>query len=281
MGMSEGSIAFWEITTLVAAQTLVSLIFFSAAIAILVFLIRKPIRKYKKIDLAVFDAVKQQVTPRRNQIMLFITSLGNHRFLVPANLLLIGYFLFVKHQTWFSIRVLTIALSSLVLMLFLKALFQRKRPLAPLLKAVRGLSFPSGHAIMSTTFYGLLLYIILSEAGLAWVRIAMIVVLVMLILLIGYSRIYLRVHYASDVLAGFIIGLLWLLISLGVLNRLEDFTSEDNMVTPGIGSMMMLQRSNMLVQDKKKQAPFRKPVVLLNHFELTEVLGKKLRHVKH
>ena len=213
--------------------------------------------------------------------MLFITSLGNHRFLVPANLLLIGYFLFVKHQTWFSIRVLTIALSSLVLMLFLKALFQRKRPLAPLLKAVRGLSFPSGHAIMSTTFYGLLLYIILSEAGLAWVRIAMIVVLVTLILLIGYSRIYLRVHYASDVIAGFIIGLLWLLISLGVLDRLEDFTSEDNMVPPGIGSMIILQHSNMVSAGQKKQAPFRKPVVLLNHFELTEVFGKKLRHVKH
>ncbi len=236
--MSGGTIAFWEITTLVATQTLLSLIFFSAAITLLVFLIRRPIRKYKKIDLAVFDAVKQQVTPGRNKIMLFITSLGNHRFLVPANLLLIGYFLFVKHQTWFSIRILTIALSSLVLMLFLKALFQRKRPLAPLLKAVRGLSFPSGHAIMSTTFYGLLLYIILNETGLAWVRITMIFVLVMLILLIGYSRVYLRVHYASDVIAGFIIGLLWLLISLGVLDRLEAFTAEDNLVSPGISAML-------------------------------------------
>ena len=112
-------------------------------------------------------------------------------------------------------------------MLFLKALFQRKRPLAPLLKAVRGLSFPSGHAIMSTTFYGLLLYIILSEAGLAWVRIAMIVVLVMLILLIGYSRIYLRVHYATDVVAGFAAGILWVIFGIGLLRRIEKYTRKE------------------------------------------------------
>ncbi len=155
--------------------------------------------------------------------MLFFTFLGKHQFLIPANILLIFYFLFGTHQNWFSIRVLTIALSSLVLMFLLKYLFQRKRPLSPLLKAAKGLSFPSGHAIMSVTFYGLLLYISWHSITRDWLRYPVAAGLIIVILLIGFSRIYLRVHYASDVLAGFIIGLLWLLISLSVMNSLEEY----------------------------------------------------------
>ena len=142
---------FWEITVLIVAETLLSLALFAAAIALLVFLVRKPMRKYKYIDLAIFDKIKPSVNSFNNQFFLFITFLGKHQFLIPANLLLIFYFLLVKKQSWFSIRILTIALSSLVLMLLLKSLFQRKRPLSPLLEAAKGLSFPSGHAIMAVT----------------------------------------------------------------------------------------------------------------------------------
>jgi membrane-associated phospholipid phosphatase len=220
--MSEGSMQFWEITVLIIAEMLLSLLLFAAAIAILVFLIRKPMRKHKPIDMAIFDRLQPLVSPQKSKIMLFITFLGKHQFLIPANLLLIFYFLFAAHQNWFSIRIITISLSSLVLMLLLKYLFQRKRPLSPLLKAAKGLSFPSGHAIMAVTFYGLLLYILLHTIDIDWVRYLVTVLLVLLIVLIGYSRVYLRVHYASDVLAGFVIGLLWLWISLSVLNSLEQ-----------------------------------------------------------
>jgi undecaprenyl-diphosphatase len=155
--------------------------------------------------------------------MLFFTFLGTHKFLIPANLVLIFYFLFARHQNWFSIRVITIALSSLVLMFLLKYLFQRKRPLSPLLKAAKGLSFPSGHAIMSVTFYGLLLHILWNTVQTDLLKWFLAILLLVFILLIGYSRIYLRVHYASDVLSGFIIGFLWLLISLWVLDNLEQY----------------------------------------------------------
>ena len=155
--------------------------------------------------------------------MLFITFLGKHQFLIPANLILIFYFLLVKRQNWFSIRVITIAMSSLALMLLLKQLFQRKRPLSPLLKAAKGLSFPSGHAIMAVTFYGLLIYILQHSITIDWFKWLATVLIFVLIILIGFSRIYLRVHYASDVAAGFIIGLLWLLLSLAVLKWLESY----------------------------------------------------------
>jgi undecaprenyl-diphosphatase len=214
---------FCEITFLIVAETLLSLALFAAAIALLVFLVRKPMRKYKYIDLAIFDRIKPSVSGFNNQFFLFITFLGKHQFLIPANLLLIFYFLLVKKQSWFSIRILTIALSSLVLMLLLKSLFQRKRPLSPLLEAVKGLSFPSGHAIMAVTFYGLLIYIMRHIITEPWLNNLTTAFLVVLIILIGYSRVYLRVHYTSDVLAGFIIGFLWLTISLVILSRLQVY----------------------------------------------------------
>ena len=214
---------FREVAFLIIAETLLSLILFAIVIAILVFLIRKPLRKYKFMDLAIFDRLQSYVSHGKNRVMLFITFLGKHQFLIPANLVLIFYFLFATHQNWFSIRVITIALSSLLLMFLLKYLFQRKRPLSPLLKAAKGLSFPSGHAIMAVTFYGLIIYILRNTVQIDWLRYLLTVFLILLIVLIGYSRVYLRVHYASDVFAGFIIGLVWLLISLSVLNNLEQY----------------------------------------------------------
>jgi len=213
----------WEISTLIIGEVLLTLAIFSAIIALIVFLIRKPIRKHKPIDMLIFDKIQPGVNAINNKIMLFVTFLGKHQFLIPANLILIFYFLLVKRQTWFSIRVITIAISSLALMLLLKQLFQRKRPLSPLLKAAKGLSFPSGHAIMAVTFYGLLIYILQHTITIDWLKWLATVLMFVLIILIGFSRIYLRVHYASDVAAGFIIGLLWLLLSLAVLKWLESY----------------------------------------------------------
>jgi len=214
---------FWEIALLIIAEVLLSLLLFSAAIAILIFLVRRSMRKYKPVDIAIFEKIRPSINPARNKIMLFITFLGKHQFLIPANLFLIFYFLLITKQTWFSIRIVTIALSSLVLMFLLKHLFQRRRPLSPLLKAARGLSFPSGHAIMAVTFYGLLIYIVQHTIRLDGIKYLVTALLVLLIASIGYTRVYLRVHYASDVAAGFIIGFLWLIISLSVLKGIENY----------------------------------------------------------
>jgi undecaprenyl-diphosphatase len=212
-----------DITILIVAEVLLTLATFSAIIALVVFAIRKPIRRHKGADMMIFDKIKPGVNSVNNKIMLFITFLGKHQFLIPANLILIFYFLLVTKQNWFSIRVITISISSLVLMLLLKQLFQRKRPLSPLLKTAKGLSFPSGHAIMAVTFYGLLIYILQHTIDPNWLRTTSTILIIMLIFLIGFSRVYLRVHYASDVLGGFIIGSLWLFISLSVIKWLEGY----------------------------------------------------------
>ena len=216
---------FWKGLLLVLLVTVVSIIILSGLLSILVFFIKERVRKFKWIDLKIFEKLAPHTGGIRNRIILFITWLGSHKFLIPANLLLIGYFLFIRKYSWFSIRVAVIALSSLALMLLLKSLFRRKRPLSPLIKAVKGLSFPSGHAITAVTFYGLVIYILSNLTSPGIVLYLLITFFVMLIIMIGFSRVYLRVHYPSDVLAGFIIGLMWLIISLETFNILEKSLS--------------------------------------------------------
>lgn len=158
--------------------------------------------------------------------MLFFTFLGTHNFLIPANLLLIAYFLFIKKHKWYSIKIPAIALTSLGLMFGLKYLFGRPRPDVPLIFRAEGLSFPSGHALFSITFYGLLIYIIFKTVKRRWLKWTSIILLAILCFIIGFSRVYLRVHYATDVIAGFCVGFLWLVFTIWLLNRMERFSSK-------------------------------------------------------
>ena len=214
---------FWKGLLLVIAVTIFTIIIVAALLAILVYFIKNPVRKFKYIDTGVFAKLENKTSAARNKVILFITFLGSHQFLIPANLLLLAYFIFIRKYSWFSIRVAVIGLSSLALMLLLKQLFKRKRPLSPLLKAAKGLSFPSGHAITAVTFYGLIIFILDHIMPHGFALYILVALLVVLILLIGFSRVYLRVHYFSDVMAGLVIGTLWLLVSLKTLNILEDY----------------------------------------------------------
>lgn len=173
-----------------------------------------------------FDqSINQFVEPYTNAVttrfMVAISVLGSARFMLPANILLILYFLFIRKRRWYSIKIGVIALSSVLMMHLLKLIFNRPRPLVPLLEPAIGLSFPSGHAMTSMTFFGLLIYFINGHTGNKIARILLISLMIALILLIGISRIYLRVHYPSDVLAGYCMGTIWLILSLKFLNRME------------------------------------------------------------
>lgn len=220
----KGPQEFWEIAALIAGHIVFSMIVLVAVAAVLVFINLQWLRKHKPSDMLVFDKINRLTGPGANKFMLGITYLGKHQFLVPANLLLIAYFLFIE-KGWYSVRVLTISLSSLALMFGLKFLFRRRRPLSPLLHAAKGLSFPSGHAIMSMTFYGLLILIVSNSSIPQPLNAIVICFMVLLIILIGFSRIYLRVHFTSDVIAGFIVGFAWLMVSYGILNRIEAMFS--------------------------------------------------------
>ena len=150
---------------MLSIEMIIVLTLFGGALVLFVYMIRRVFfLRNNQFDDKVFAYLDNHVSSDNNQLMLFFTFLGKHDFLIPANLILIAYYLFIKKHRWYSIKVPAIALSSLALMFGLKHLFDRERPLVPLLEEARGLSFPSGHALMSVTFYGLLIYIVFKNA---------------------------------------------------------------------------------------------------------------------
>lgn len=109
----------------------------------------------------------------------------------------------------------------------MKHYFSRVRPDDPVLRAAMGFSFPSGHAMSAMTFYGLIIYLIWKNVENVTFKWILTFLLIIFIHLIGFSRIYLRVHYASDVIGGFSLGLIWLVLSLWVMFRVEQYTKKE------------------------------------------------------
>lgn len=155
-----------------------------------------------------------KVTP----FMKGVSFLGNHNFLIPANILLIIFFLIQKRKLE-GLTVFVVALSSLGLMSLLKRLFHRLRPADPMVEGITNFSFPSGHAFMSIALYGLLLYFLIQKIKPGCLRTILVSFLLFIIFIIGISRIYLRVHYPSDIIAGWTLGIIWLLIVVAVLKK--------------------------------------------------------------
>lgn len=225
-GLSNRIKKVWASIALLSVEMIVILVIFILSLVTFVLVTRHIfVLKDQDFDYRVFSFLKTHVSEKNNDIMLFFTFLGTHVFLIPANFVLIFFFLFIKKHRWYSIRIPAIALSSLALMFILKNLFGRQRPDIPLLREAAGLSFPSGHAFMSVTFYGLMIYIVWETIKRPWLKITLAVLLVLLIHIIGFSRIYLRVHYASDVIAGFATGFLWLVTSLWIMRRIEKYSN--------------------------------------------------------
>jgi membrane-associated phospholipid phosphatase len=210
---------------LLSVELIILLAVFGGALVIFIGVAEMVFRDNKSdFDQQAFKVLAGSVSDINTDVMQFFTFLGTHIFLIPANIILVAYFLFVKKHRWYSIKIPVVALSSLLLMFSLKYLFQRSRPLSPLVEHARGYSFPSGHALISFTFYGLLIYLTWLNVKNVWLKWLIITGLALLIFVIGLSRVYLRVHYASDVIAGYCIGCMWLLLSLWILGKIEKFS---------------------------------------------------------
>lgn len=216
---------FYASIALLSLELVMVLFAFICSFIAVAWVVRRIFLQQKEdLDYEVFDVLSRYVNESTTSIMQFITFFGSHNFLIPANLILIAYFLFIKKHKWYSIKVPAVGLSSLLLMFSLKFIFNRPRPLFPLLENVNGLSFPSGHAFMSFSFFGLLVYLTWKYVHNRFVKWLLITGLFIFIFLIGLSRIYLKVHYASDVLAGLCLGLIWLVISLWILRKMEKYS---------------------------------------------------------
>ena len=152
------------------------------------------------------------VTP----IAKFITNFGGAVFLSIATIALL---LLIKNKkirlSIFSNIVIITILNQL-----LKRILRRPRPTEFRIVEETGYSFPSGHSMVSMAFYGYLIYLIYRYIKNKYVKWTLITILSILICLIGISRIYLGVHYTSDVLGGFLLSISYLVVYISLIKKI-------------------------------------------------------------
>ncbi len=156
------------------------------------------------------------------KIAIFITNLGSAQVEITLLLILITYFYFKNKNKVLPLILLINLIVGWLLNELLKLIFHRSRPAIEHLVEAGGYSFPSGHAMVSTIFYGLIGYLFwyyLRKKGKN--RWSIILFTVFFTTLIGLSRIYLNVHYPSDVIAGFAAGVTWLVFYICLIRHFK------------------------------------------------------------
>lgn len=170
----------------------------------------KEILEFDKLAFSLFKIR----TPLLTKIFLIITNLGSPYVLILLTLL---SFLLKNKKLSFIITG-NLGLITIINQV-LKFIVKRPRPSDLFLIVETGYSFPSGHSMVSLSFYGLLIYFIYKYFKNKKLKIFLITLLSLIIVLIGVSRVYLGVHFVSDVISGFLLSLSYLIIFIKVINK--------------------------------------------------------------
>ena len=146
---------------------------------------------------------------------IFFTRLGD---IIPVTIITICLLMIFNKEDryiWGSSMIITLLINQ-----GLKYIIQRPRPpLEERLISQSGYSYPSGHSMMAMCLYGVLIYLINTKLKNKKLKIILTIILSIIILLIGVSRIYVRVHYPSDVLGAYLLTILILIINITLINN--------------------------------------------------------------
>ena len=144
---------------------------------------------------------------------------------VPLISICIVSFIVLKNKKIAALILANLTISA-ALNLLLKNVIRRDRPIGYRLIEESGFSFPSGHSMASMAFYGLIIYFVIRFVKNRALKIFLSIMLSLLIILIGMSRIYLGVHYPSDVFAGFVFTVAYLIFYITII--LKPIVNEKN-----------------------------------------------------
>lgn len=147
-------------------------------------------------------------------VMKLFTFIGSTKAVLAISLITLGLLLYFRQKAQ-TILFLIVIIGTAALNLVLKLFFQRARPDLNRLIEISGYSFPSGHTMMATSLYIILAFILWRNAKNSG-RVLYIIAAIFMIGMIGVSRIYLGVHYPSDIAGGISASTFWLLIATSV-----------------------------------------------------------------
>lgn len=164
--------------------------------------------KITPIDTAVYDLVISLKSTGVTNVVRGITFLCSEIFMISLAIILL---VIVKNKG-ISLRLVLNMAGAALLNKIVKVIFARPRPVGINLVEESGYSFPSGHSMISFAFYGYVVYLIYTKVQNKCIKWISITILTVLIPLIGLSRVYLGVHYISDVIGGFVLGLIYLML---------------------------------------------------------------------
>jgi undecaprenyl-diphosphatase len=205
----------------ITLRLILAVILFLATLTLFVGIADQIVLEHKNnFDQAVSGYIQSFTSAGMTKTMSVVTFFGSANFLFPAYLVLIAFYI-IRKKSRIALDITMVGLSSTFILFLFKDIFRRHRPLDPLVSNVTGFSFPSGHSFSSFTFFGLLIYIAWhSDIKRKW-KIIISALLVLFAATIAFSRVYLRVHFPSDVVAGFCLSVAWLMLSLAILHQAD------------------------------------------------------------
>jgi len=209
-----------EIITEIELKTLLVSLLFIISVFVFGYLAHEVVGANEtQFDSRVFQFFASYNSPAFISVNKVLTFFGATYFVIPAYVVVIIILWLIRRRSD-AINVAIVAVTSTLLMLGLKQFFHRHRPELPLVKTLTNFSFPSGHALCSFIFCSAIIYLInKGKLDLKWKWIFSIL-LVLFAIAIGISRIVLRYHYATDVVAGFCVGFAWVIFSLWLERKL-------------------------------------------------------------
>ena len=165
-------------------------------------------------DQKIYDLIMKLYSENATLIFKIFTSIGSTLLIITGIISIL--ILFGKKE----FKYMSIASSvGIIFVTILKNIIRRPRPSVFRLTYETGYSFPSSHTTMSTIFYGLLIYLIWKKVKNNKLKYFLTYIFILIIIGVGMSRIYLGVHYATDVTAGIIIGIIYDILFIKLLKE--------------------------------------------------------------
>ncbi|MDP4164219.1 MAG: phosphatase PAP2 family protein [Bacillota bacterium] len=167
-------------------------------------------KKIIDFDSDIISIVQGWENPLLTSIMKFFTFIGGAPFVIGLSIVLVVFlYKVLKHRLELILFIAAVA-GSAVINQVLKQVFHRVRPDLHRLIDIVGYSFPSGHAMNAFTVYGILTFLLWRHISKKWERTLLILFSIFFIFAIGISRIYLGVHFPSDIIGGYFASAFWL-----------------------------------------------------------------------